>query len=121
MDREFQERIRKLERLLAEDEICRVYRDSARELDAALGDLMRRLPREDREILGPERMHHPPAPARADSDLRDHALCGNLKRIRPAPKGAGRCCISGNHPARQRPSLPPGGSSQGIGSSEPIP
>ena len=48
MDREFQERIRKLERLLAEDEICRVYRDSARELDAALGDLMRRLPREDR-------------------------------------------------------------------------
>ena len=51
MDREFQERIRKLERLLAEDEICRVYRDSARVLDAALGDLMRRLPREDREIL----------------------------------------------------------------------
>ena len=51
MDREFQERIRKLEGLLAEDEICRVYRDSARELDAALGDLMRRLPREDREIL----------------------------------------------------------------------
>lgn len=51
MDREFQERIRKLERLLAEDEICRVYRDSARELDAALGDLMRRLPQEDREIL----------------------------------------------------------------------
>ena len=51
MDREFQERIRKLEQLLAEDEICRVYRDSARELDAALGDLMRRLPPEDREIL----------------------------------------------------------------------
>ena len=51
MDREFQERIRKLEGLLAEDEICRVYRDSARELDAALGDLMRRLPQEDREIL----------------------------------------------------------------------
>ena len=51
MDREFQERIRKLEGLLAEDEICRVYRDSARELDAALGDLMRRLPPEDREIL----------------------------------------------------------------------
>lgn len=51
MDREFQERIRKLEHMLAEDEICRVYRDSARELDAALGDLMRRLPREDREIL----------------------------------------------------------------------
>ena len=51
MDREFQERIRKLERLLAEDDICRVYRDSARELDAALGDLMRRLPQEDREIL----------------------------------------------------------------------
>ena len=48
MDREFQERIRKLERLLAEDEICRAYRDSARELDAALGDLMRRLPPEDR-------------------------------------------------------------------------
>ena len=51
MDREFQERIRKLEQLLAEDEICRVYRDSARELEAALTDLMGRLPREDREIL----------------------------------------------------------------------
>lgn len=51
MDREFQERLTKLEALLANDGICRIYADSARELEASCAALMRRLPEEDREIL----------------------------------------------------------------------
>lgn len=51
MDREFQERMTKLEALLANDEFCRVYADSARELAEPLADLIRRLPEADREVL----------------------------------------------------------------------
>lgn len=51
MDQEFQERMKELNRLLAGDDICRVYAESARELETALADLMCRLPEEDRKIL----------------------------------------------------------------------
>lgn len=51
MDREFQERMTKLEALLEGDEICRIYADSARELERSYAALLRRLPQEDREVL----------------------------------------------------------------------
>ena len=94
MDREFQERIRKLERLLAEDEICRGYRDSARELDAALGDLMRRLPQEDREILLGLRECAALLRLREQPLLCEPMRCAETCKNSTGPEGAGRCCVS---------------------------